>query len=99
MANFQFSFDQDGFKRAMEAQVNEGCGRWRRAQHELDAVFDQHQGEVAADIVPQVEAALRRVAWNFHEDQIQAYAQVMAEVGASSSSWRAFVSSAGPKVR
>ena len=76
----KFEFDERAFRRAVGHQVNDGMREiGARAQAELDAIFRKYGSQPVEIITPHLETAFRRLGWRLGPDELQNYAQAMAE--------------------
>jgi hypothetical protein len=80
--SIKFSFDERGFKKAIEKEVNAAVkGIAADGQKMLDGLHGLHRshgGKPVAQVLPQVRTAFRRAGWKASETEMREYADAIS---------------------
>jgi hypothetical protein len=77
--SIKFSFDERGFKKAIEKEVNSAVrGIAADGQKMLDGLHRNHGGKPVAQVLPQVRTAFRRAGWKASDGEMREYAEAIS---------------------
>ena len=76
----RFNWDEAGLRNALNAAATEGVAEMgRQVQDVFDAVYAEHANQERADVREALDAAAQRAELNFTAEQLDAYAEAIAE--------------------